>query len=317
MIKVVVNPAGAGGKTMKTWQKAQRVIMNSHVPCEVFFSTPDHGIRDIVRELTSKDEDVTLVIFGGDGTMNQAVNGIQNFDRVRVGYIPCGSGNDLGKALGLPSDPVAFMEKFLEEKVVRTVDVGEAVFHNRFDENGQELPYEETIRRFNISAGIGFDAETCARVDRSASKKLLNKIGLGGLSYIAIALNLILNYQSRPAEIILDNETKEVYEKLLFTAGMNTAFEGGGFKFAPAAIDTDGILDMCIAENLSRGDVFRMFPYAYSGSHLRFKGTHVRTFKEAEIITEKPQWVHTDGETEFMSSHLTLRLAKEKLQLLG
>ena len=317
MIKVVVNPAGAGGKTMKTWQKAQKVLMDSHVPCKVYFSTPEHGIKDIVKELTSRDEDVTLLIFGGDGTMNQAVNGIQNFERTKVGYLPCGSGNDLGKALGLPSDPVVFMKRVLEEKVMMTADIGEAVFHNRFDENGKELPYEETIRRFNISSGIGFDAETCARVDRSASKKILNKIGLGGLSYIAIALNLILNYQSRPAKIIFDNETKEEYDRLLFSAGMNTAYQGGGFKFAPDAVDTDGILDLCIAENLSRADVFRMFPYAYSGSHLRFEGAHVHTFKEAEIITEKPQWVHTDGETEFMSSHLTLRLAKEKLQLLG
>jgi diacylglycerol kinase family enzyme len=62
--------------------------------------------------------------------MNKALNGICNFPHVRLGFIPCGSGNDLAKALGIPVDPVKCAAKIIEQKVVRTLDFGEVTYFN-------------------------------------------------------------------------------------------------------------------------------------------------------------------------------------------
>ena len=97
---------------------------------------------------------------------------------------------------------------------------------------------------------------------------------------------------------------------------MNTAYEGGGFKFGPDADPADSLLDLCIADHLSQFDFFRIFPYAYSGSHVKFKGVEGRKTKKAEIETDTPVWVHTDGEIEYMSSHIRLELLDTKLKLM-
>jgi diacylglycerol kinase family enzyme len=110
---------------------------------------------------------------------------------------------------------------------------------------------------------------------------------------------------------------KAFHKKMLSSVAMNTPYEGGGFKFCPAADPQDGILDMCIWGDVSKGDFFKMFPYAYSGNHLKFDEIDAAQADVVEIITEEPCWVHTDGEVECMSTHIQMHLAKEKLQYLN
>ena len=98
---------------------------------------------------------------------------------------------------------------------------------------------------------------------------------------------------------------------------MNTKYEGGGFQFCPHAESDDGLLDVCVGNHLSQFDFFRIFPYAYSGNHLKFKGVTEMKAKEIEIKVEKPMWVHTDGEVNCQSTHIQIHLLKEKLQMLN
>ena len=86
---IIVNPAGAGGKTAAFWKQWEPSF--SGVEYEVHFSSKEHGIKEITQELTSQGRDVNLVIVGGDGSMNEAVNGIADFSHVRLGLLPCGS----------------------------------------------------------------------------------------------------------------------------------------------------------------------------------------------------------------------------------
>ena len=112
-----------------------------------------------------------------------------------------------------------------------------------------------------------------------------------------------------------DNEIRE-YNEMLFTAAMNEPYEGGGFRFGADASADDGMLDFCTGDSLSRYDFFRIFPYAYSGSHVKFSGVHMRKAKKAEIFSEHPLWIHTDGEIEWLSDHVTMELIPEKLKMM-
>lgn len=314
MFEAVINPAGAGGAAMQTWQKTKDLLEQYHLPYREHFSKKEYGIRELVSELTAEGE-TDLLIIGGDGSMNEAVNGICSFEKTRLAFIPSGSGNDLAKALNIPSDPEILVRILLDNQVKRHINIGRVTFLNRFDGNGR--PAEGGFSRlFNISSGIGFDAAICEEVQRSAAKKVLNQIHLGKLIYLYVAVHQIFTAKRTAARITLDHKETFTYPSLLLTVGMNTAFEGGGFRFAPDADPGDSLLDFCIADNLSQWDFFRIFPYAYSGAHTKFKGIYIKRGRTAEIETDEPVWVHTDGEIDWQSTHIILELLDEKLRMM-
>lgn len=319
MFDIVINPAGASGRTIKKWKEMiEPIFLSSHVKYKVHYSTLHYDIPDILKELTGKGEDRDIVLIGGDGTVNLAVNGIRDFDHTRIGLIPTGSGNDFALGVGIKKDIEQCARNILEGKTKRIVDIGETIYFDRYDELQKEEASEDGLvhRKFMISSGIGFDAAICQKAQISKAKKVLNKFYLGKLVYIQTAIKIIASTKRVPSSITINGETKE-YPKLLFTVGMNEPYEGGGFKFCPHAKDHDGLLDLCVGDGLSQFDFFRIFPYAYTGSHLKFKGVHSSRDEEVEIKTERPMWVHTDGEVVCKSTHIKMRILPEKLMMLN
>ena len=328
MFHVIVNPSSSSGRGKSKWDRIEERFKKSGVPYKVHYSSPAYSIEDICEELTSSGEDVNLIILGGDGTMNAAVNGIRDFEHTRVGFIQTGSGNDLMKGLGISQNIDELTDSILRNEVVRTCDIGRVTFHNRsslldpFTHRPLKAAAPDpsagssaAVRLFNISAGIGFDAAVCERADTSAFKYVLNRIRMGKLIYIAEAIHMILASPMVTMKIDCGGESK-MYPRTLFAVVMNTCYEGGGFKFCPDAVSTDGILDLFGANDLHRMNFFRIFPTAYDGNHLRFKGLFTGRGRQISIKSAAPLWVHTDGEVSCKSSHITVDLYPHKLQLL-
>ena len=315
MFEAVINPAGAGGRTKSAWTETKQYLEQYHIQYREHLSTPEYGITDIIRDLTKDGRECDLLIVGGDGTMNEAINGIADFSKVRLAYIPSGSANDLAKALGISSDVKKVVESLAENQIRRRIDIGRTTLLNRAAEDGT-LVEDHTVRLFNISSGGGFDAAICEEVQRSAAKGVLNKIHLGQLSYIFVAVHQIFTTKRTHAKITLDHTDVREYDELLFTVGMNTAYEGGGFKFGPDADPNDGLLDLCVADHLSQWDFYRIFPYAYSGKHTSFDGVSMIKASHIEVETDMPVWIHTDGEIPGKSSHFILEIPDEKLNLM-
>lgn len=319
MFDIVINPAGASGKTKKKWKEViEPIFLAKKIKYKVHYSTLHYDIPDILKELTSKGEKKDIILVGGDGTVNLAVNGIQDFENTRIGLIPTGSGNDFALGVGIKKDIEQCTRNILEGITRRSVDIGETIYYDRYDELQKEKPSSDGCvhRKFMISSGIGFDAAICQQAQISKTKKTLNQIHLGKLIYIQTAIRIIASTKRVPATITINGITHE-YPNLLFTVGMNEPFEGGGFKFCPHAKDDDGKLDLCVGDGLSQFDFFRIFPYAYSGSHLKFKGVYETRNKEVEIKTERPMWVHTDGEVACKSTHIKMHILPEKLMMLN
>ena len=298
MFHVIVNPSSSSGRGKSKWDKIEKRFRESGASYKVHYSSPAHTIEDICGELTSSGEDVSLVILGGDGTMNAAVNGIRDFEHTRVGFIQTGSGNDLMKGLGVSKNIDELTDSILKNEVVRVCDIGRITFHDRsslldpFTHKPLKVAAPDpagspaAVRLFNISAGIGFDAAVCERADTSAFKYVLNKIRMGKLIYIAEAIHMILASPMVTMKIDCDGVSK-MYPRTLFAVVMNTCYEGGGFKFCPDAVSTDGILDLFGANDLHRMNFFRIFPTAYDGSHLRFKGLFTGKGKKISLPDEE------------------------------
>ena len=328
---IIVNPAGASGRTGRVWKRIEPIFRESGQEYEVHYSSPGHGIADICRELEEQyltaqgdaaQDRLVLITIGGDGSVNEAMNGIADPAHVYYGHIPAGSGNDIMRDMKLSKNPEDIARRILEGRVRRYFDVGELEY---MDEGEFERSWAEHIgsgssRRFAISCGIGFDAGICEMSGRSRFKDVLNRLGLGKLIYLVSAFRLVHDQKSDAVTLTLDAGTEKEqtvrYDHVLLLACMNHQHEGGGFRFAPKAAYDDGLLDLCIADPAHNSAFYKIFPFALFGEHYRFRCVHACTAAAIDICAALPMWVHTDGEVERKACRVRVRVLEEKLAVL-
>ena len=318
MIHVLINPAGAGGRTIRYWNKLEDRFRESGQPYEVHLSRSEADLAEICRTLSAVPP-VDLVVVGGDGTINQVLNAIPGLSAVRLGIIPCGSGNDLAKDLSLPADGREIVRTILQGKARRKSDVG---LVELLGEDGRILQ----SRRFLTGCGFGFDAAVCHGVEVSPLKGILNRLHLGKLIYIAVAIRMIFSFRQMPVEISCVRSTEgaapaaaavqRAFPHCLLLAAMNHRFQGGGFLFAPDASAEDGQHDVSIADPKNRLDFFPIFPTAYRGEHVKFDCVTMLRTPDITMRTQAPQWVHTDGEPFAQASCIRIRILPERLSFL-
>ena len=233
------------------------------------------------------EKEVKLIVVGGDGTINEVLNGIGDFERVSLGIVPMGSGNDFVRGVGLPRTPRAAMNAIYHAKTRRLIDLGEV----RVDGHAP--------RRFGISAGVGLDARVCDEVDGSMHKTWLNHFGLGHLSYSLQTLSVVANMKGASGTVRFVTpfgiETCEV-EELLFLSAMNCPREGGGVPVAPTARVNDGLFTACMVSGLSRREVYPRLPLLLLGKHTHLHGVTYLNASRIEMALELPLTVHADGE---------------------
>lgn len=323
MYYIIVNPASKSGKGEKIWSVIEPVLIQKEIEYKVFFSKKAGHVIKLVRELSvallndNSDFILKLIVLGGDGTLNEILQGISDFDRVQLGYIPTGSSNDLARDLQLPKDPLKILENILACEKPSTMDLGCLTYNQLSDELSRQHSNADSYKRyFVVSCGIGFDAAVCEEALASKFKNVLNKIGLGKLTYLTIALKQLIKAKKITCTVTLDDDRAIYLPKFLFVACMNHQFEGGGFKFCPGANATDGIIDVCAVGNIPKWLVLMALPTAFFGKHYLFKGIDHYTASRIHLETSSPLWVHTDGEVTMKSCSITLSCEQNKLQFL-
>ena len=303
MYNFIVNPNARSGLGQAVWNDLEAMLIKENVEYQVFFTKYQKHATSIVRDLTSNDEENIIVALGGDGTVNEVVNGIVDFSKTILGYIPIGSSNDFARGLELPTKPEDALNTILTRPHLHPMNVG-------------EMRYKNKLRRFAVSAGVGFDADICHEVVVSHVKKFLNKLGLGKLTYVCVALHRLIVTSPCKFEITIDEEKKITYEKAYFAAIMNNRFEGGGAKFAPDAKNDDDKLDVCVVANISKLKALMLFPMAFIGIHTKFKGVHMHRAANFHIETSRPLPLHTDGEPIFIQKDISFCCAPKKIRVI-
>ena len=315
---ILVNPNARGRRGYRVFQAIEPELKRRGIDYQLVYSKSSEHVSRVIRKLTAHPG-IRLIVIGGDGTLSRAIDSISDVENVRVGYIPAGSGNDFWRSLKIPSDPLALLDIILQDNTVRTLDVGTLTFlsHTEPEEALSDMAFADT-KRFIVSCGIGFDAAVCAGVAREGTgKRLLTKMRLAKLSYIAVALNLIFKNKNIAMEFTTDNGKTVHLNRAMFLAAMNTRYEGGGFMFAPDADPADGKLDLCVVGDVSTARFLRSFPLAYKGKHFGLKGVdHDRT-SSVEVKTEEAMWVHTDGDVSVLSDHIRITCEQRKLRMLN
>jgi diacylglycerol kinase (ATP) len=216
---------------------------------------------------------------GGDGTINEVVNGLDGHD-VPLGIIPVGTANDFARQVGIPPDADHAMDVILRRKPQR-VDTASL--------NG---------RRFlNVSTG-GLGAEATAETPFEI------KESLGPVAYAISGMRKLAGAQPYHGRFVGDGFTYEG-DFLMFAVGL-TRSTGGGTLVTPLASATDGLLDLCIVEGMSRGDFARTVLKVKRGEHVGEDGVRYVQLKAVTIESPEPVAVNVDGEISD-GRHLTYR----------
>ena len=318
MFYCIVNPSARSGNGKNIYSRFEEKCKYMGIPYRVFFTKgPGHAMSLASRLTKDAKETVNLIVMGGDGTLNEVVSGIENFENVRLGVIPLGSGNDFMRDMGHTKDLDRLLELILKGDVVRKLDLG-TIHYNNMTKTLSRL-HDTRIsadRKFDVSCGIGFDAAVCEEALSSNTKNMLNKLGLGKLTYGSIAIRQILRAVQPACDIYTDDGQHIHINNFIFGAAMIHHYEGGGFKFAPDADFSDGYFDFVAGGDMTMAQIFKVLPLAYFGRHYNRKGIwHIRA-RELTIKTELPLWVHTDGEVLLKSDSVTVKCLPGKLNML-
>lgn len=303
MYYFIVNPISSSGKGMRLWEQAQAILDAKNIEYESFILEGPGEAEELARFLSLNRTPCTIVVVGGDGTINEFLGGLASFEGITFGYIPTGSGNDFARGMRLPSRLEDTMEMILEPKKYRNINIG-------VTSSGKQKKY------FAVSSGIGYDAAVCYESYSSHLKKALNKIHMGKLIYLVNALKLMISIKPFSIRLLMDDQQLTTYQKVYFTAAMNTRYEGGGFMFCPKASPVDDQLDLIVVEGLPKWKVLLVLPTAFMGKHINFQGVHIFRCRRAVIQTDQDACVHIDGEHFGFCRKVSFGLRKEKLKVI-
>ena len=323
MFYCIVNPSARSGRGKKIWDGLEEKFKSRGLDYKVVFTKgPGHATR-LAKSLTTdekylKELPVKIVVMGGDGTLNEVMNGIADFEKTLVGYIPIGSSNDFARDLPYPKNIEELMDTIVKGEKVRSLDLGKLSFLSMTKPmsrlHGDVI---SNTRIFDVSSGIGFDAAVCEQALSSGTKNFLNKIGLGKLTYGSIAVRQLLGADKVPCDIILDNGKTIHLNRIILVAAMIHHYEGGGFNFAPDADLTDGKFDLIYAGDMPAARMFLALILSFFGHYYWIKGIGHQVVSKVTIKTDSPMWVHTDGEVSVKSDHITFECLKEKLHMMN
>lgn len=303
MYTFIVNPHSRSGEGAKTWKEVHSILKEQAIPFEVYFTHYQRHATSIMRTLTSDSVNRTVIILGGDGTINEAINGIEDFNHLTLGYIPTGSGNDFARGYSLPANPREALHYIVHAPHIRLMDIG-------------ELSYKNKKRRFAVSCGIGYDAGICHEAVVSKLKPVLNHFHLGKLTYALIAIRQLLFLTPYECTVILNNEETHHFSHCYFVSAMNHRYEGGGVQFGPHANPEDHLLSICAIADVPKWKLLFLLAAALFGKHTHFKGSYLYNCKQISIQYAGAMPVHTDGEPVFLQKNISATCISERLRII-
>ncbi len=212
--------------------------------------------KNFVREYCTLNGAARFIVCGGDGTLNEVVNGVVGFDCAQVGIMPMGTGNDFCRNF---SGGYAFSD--IEAQIVGDTTKCDLIRYTTDTKSGVNTGY--CVNMFNI----GFDCNVADMTNKLKDKPLVPK----ALAYL-IAIFCIL-VKKRGANLAIDIDGKRVFRgPLLLTSIANGSFCGGGIRSNPTARVDDGLMDVNIVNNVSRTTFLGKLPYYMKGTHIGLKG---------------------------------------------
>lgn len=303
MYYFIANPHAGNGQGYKICRQVERHLGNACVEYELFLVREIGEAREIAKKLTEGCRDPrVIVVIGGNGTVNEVLDGINLNGSVTMGYIPVRKKNDLARSLKLPASSSRCLKRILYPKYHKMMDYGVLSY-------GEEEVYH---RRFAVSAGIGLDGAVCHGMLYLGAKGLQP----GRVRRVLSCIKQFLIAKPAKGYVVLDGVQKIEFNHIYFISVHIHPYEGG-FCFAPQASDTDGRLSICIAHQKAKSHLLGFLMNAMTRKVKKYRGVRNLECREINIHLEKPMAVHADGESCCMQKDIQLRCIQKKLRFIG
>jgi YegS/Rv2252/BmrU family lipid kinase len=281
--KIIVNPASGRGAGELAVPQIERLLRGLNLDFGLVRTERPWHAAELAREAASSGYDV-VVAAGGDGTSNEVLNGLMlakqadGGDGPAMGMLSVGRGNDFAFGMGVPREMEAACQ-VLAQGYRRRMDVGRVV--------GGLYPQG---RYFGNGVGIGFDA-----VVGFEALKLKRLSGFP--SYIVATLKTMLFYYHAPL-VTIEYDGKTLTQPSIMVSIMNGRRMGGGFMMAPEGKPDDGLLDLCIAHEVSRARILALIPHFMKGTQASQEP--IKMDRARQVVVTAIEGVlpaHADGET--------------------
>ncbi|NLL56693.1 MAG: diacylglycerol kinase family lipid kinase [Clostridiales bacterium] len=269
MFDIIINPNSGKDKAKNALQIVETMLNDKQIPYKVHITNYTKHATDIVRELNQKPE-TKLIILGGDGTFNEVLNGITDFEKIAIGFIPCGTGNDYVRAASIPTDTKKALEIILKGNIGYTdfLQVGD--------------------KRCLNCAGAGMDVDV---LERCRTMKLFR----GKLKYYASLIDVLLHLRFHKMKVTIDGKTEE--KSVFMIAVANGTCFGGGMRISPHSDVNDGKLNLVIINEIKPRKVLGiLLKFLRGGKHILEPCTESYFLDQVKIELLSDGKTQIDGE---------------------
>lgn len=284
-IAFIVNPAAQSGAIGRHLPHLTKQILQYFSHASILTTKRPEHASDLAEECLKKAYTI-IVAVGGDGTINEVLNGFMqgqqgNSSAPTLAFINLGTGSDLQKSFAIKSNFEHNLQR-IKQGTRKLVDIGQAFTTG---EDGQQMS-----RYFLNIASCGLSAEVAKLINQS---KHLN----GKLAYYWASLRGIFAHKNWPLEVSIDNQTKH-FSNVSLLAAANGSFFGGGMHIAPKAKTDDGLLDKIIVSNMNTWFFIKHGWRVYNGSHLKLPQVSCQNFVEMQVKCTSKQKIRVEIEGE-------------------
>ena len=255
----IINPKAGTGKNLDK-RKDEITKMAAELGVEVgFYITKAVGDAEKFARLVCEetkaanpDEELRLVACGGDGTVNEVLNGIMGYENAVLGVVPIGTGNDFVRNFPENAD---FLD--ISAQLQGYTMKSDVIKYSGVIDGKEQTRY--CINMFNI----GFDCNVADLTQTLKTYPLLS----GSVAYLAAIVGMLVKKKGANLKVELDGEVVE-NGPLLLTAVANGGFCGGGVNSAPTASINDGMMDVNVIYDITRTKFLKKFPHYSKGTHM-------------------------------------------------
>jgi diacylglycerol kinase (ATP) len=281
---VIVNPNAGKGTGRKDWERIHNNLQKLELPfTENFTLSKGHAITLTKEAIEAGFR--KFICVGGDGTLNEIVNGAFNQSAckthdITLGLIPIGTGNDWGRMFGIPLDHDAAV-KIIKDGRTLLHDIGLMTY---FSDAGKLSRYFINI------AGLGFEAVVVKRTNYQKDR------GKGGKAiYFYNLLMSLISYKNTDAELIIDG--KPAKAKIFSLNVGNGRYCGGGMRQTPLANPLDGLLDITVINGMGKLEIIRNLRILYNGKILDHPKVSGYKCKNLKVSSDSVLYTEADGES--------------------
>jgi diacylglycerol kinase (ATP) len=272
VIAVVANPTSGRGKGAKLIPKVDALLRSLGVSHMLYISEGPADPQRLAQNAASNGASIVAAL-GGDGHVGAVANGIMGTGAA-LAVIPAGTGNDFARHLGLDrKDPLA-AARLLAAPTIRKIDV-------------VRITTADGERYYVNVGGAGFDSEVN---EHANSVKILK----GTAKYIYSTFVQLARFKAGNFVMKVDGE-EHAFRGMMLAVGTASSY-GGGMLVCPDAKSDDGLLDICVIQELPKRQFVMAFPKVFKGRHVQHPAVRMLRGTEVEISADRPFLVYADGE---------------------